>query len=504
MAAKRPNASALAQGDTGTFDSVESAATAGLRSINDRSTEFGGGVLYNPQTKKYAYTVPTGDGNGEHFSARIQVPQGYQLQGLFHSHPTGADSTAFSNDDINMANQLKMPSYILPYADNKIRRFDPGKTSINRNVMNPDRTMAYGAIVNENPQPQPQTAQAPQQTPAQPQVSDVKQSAQPTAQNTTDEVTVAGSEPSGSGKMSADAYLDSQLGSAKPSADDFLNQHLGPSEDDTTDNTAFEESGIPSTATPGDIGRGIATAVTAIPDTASAMIGAPIAGAVGYTIGGRAKEREYASKFAPPDNLTGQVLQGAGETLSKAVPVGAAAHAVVHQLAQSDTPPTTDMPDISGMDDPTWKSMTPAQREEHMNDVLHGLNTYNQAMQAVLGAKGLGTSMLKAAPGAAAEVATERPVPPRPAPSGPFTASDLTNKPDPLAEPAPAPAKPRIQPKAGESAQQAAERQGLAPAAPEAPPAAPQRRPRVPFVLTLPSSPVVWPATSTRASRPRV
>jgi hypothetical protein len=146
--ANKPAPSALAQGEQGSYATAEAAAVAGLRSIANQNTEVGGGVLYNNQNQKYAYTQPVGQQNGAHFGAAIQVPSGWKMQALYHTHPVGAQSTLFSDDDTNMANQLKVPSYILPRQDDTIRRFDPGSK------INSDSS-AYGAKVDESQLPAP-------------------------------------------------------------------------------------------------------------------------------------------------------------------------------------------------------------------------------------------------------------------------------------------------------------------------------------------------------------
>lgn len=147
--------SALKDGDQGNYDTVESAAIAGLRSVTGQDMEYGGGILQNKQSGKYAYTQPVGQGQGSHFGARVQVPQGWQMSATFHTHPNGPNSTNFSGDDVNMAQQLKMPSYILPYQDNTIRKFDPADRASNHvyNSGDPDRAYAPGVSVTEGPIP---------------------------------------------------------------------------------------------------------------------------------------------------------------------------------------------------------------------------------------------------------------------------------------------------------------------------------------------------------------
>jgi hypothetical protein len=150
----KPAPSALAAGEKGSYPSVEAAAIAGLRSIpKGGSNEVGGGVLLNQQNGQYAFTQPVGQSNGYHFGAAVQVPQGWQLQGIYHTHPSGPSSTHFSSDDVNMANQLKVPSYILPADDDTIRRLDPGKQP-DHSAFNPSQSYSYGATVKE-PQSSP-------------------------------------------------------------------------------------------------------------------------------------------------------------------------------------------------------------------------------------------------------------------------------------------------------------------------------------------------------------
>lgn len=153
MGSKSP-ASTLADGDLGTYDTAQAAAIAGLRSIKETTSEYGGGVLYNPGTKKYSYTQPVGQGDGSHFGARIAVPQGWQLDSIYHTHPKGPQSSVFSMDDVNMAQQLNKPSYILPLADNTIRKFDPSDSESNhvvRKGFDPSASYAPGVPIYEGP-----------------------------------------------------------------------------------------------------------------------------------------------------------------------------------------------------------------------------------------------------------------------------------------------------------------------------------------------------------------
>ena len=148
----KPAVSQLADKDVGSYDSHESAAIAALAALRggDKSVERGGGILYNPQSQKYAFTQPVGQLDGAHFSASIAVPHGWQLSALYHSHPAGQQSTLFSDDDIAQAKQLKIPSYILAHYDDKIRAFDPVTSAVTRSV---NGSSSVGSLVDESPPP---------------------------------------------------------------------------------------------------------------------------------------------------------------------------------------------------------------------------------------------------------------------------------------------------------------------------------------------------------------
>lgn len=155
----RPNVSRLADNDAGSYESAEAAAVAALGALRsgDKHVERGGGILYNAQTQKYAFTQPVGQLDDAHFSASIAVPQGWQLKSIYHSHPEGPQSTIFSGDDVAMAQQLKIPSYILAHYDNKIRVFDPATSAVTRSA---GTSSSIGSLVDE-PAPSPPTAATP-------------------------------------------------------------------------------------------------------------------------------------------------------------------------------------------------------------------------------------------------------------------------------------------------------------------------------------------------------
>lgn len=91
------------------------------------------GVVIRNADGHYAYSIPLTSARQDDFALRAQVAKGQQLAAIWHSHP-GNDQTAgyFSPQDISMADQLKIPSYIRFNSDGSVRRYMPGKTKLNQ------------------------------------------------------------------------------------------------------------------------------------------------------------------------------------------------------------------------------------------------------------------------------------------------------------------------------------------------------------------------------------
>lgn len=134
-----------------TYPTASAAAVAALRGISDKGFERGGGILYNKEQDTYAATEPVGQNDGSHFAAAVSVPQGWQLHSTYHTHPSGMRSTQFSGDDIDTANQLKAPSYILARDDDKVRMFDPKSSKVSTDITNGRVSYSNGSLVDETP-----------------------------------------------------------------------------------------------------------------------------------------------------------------------------------------------------------------------------------------------------------------------------------------------------------------------------------------------------------------
>lgn len=89
------------------------------------------GVIYKNTDGHYAFSIPLTSARHDDFALRAQVGKGQELAAIWHSHP-GKDTIAgyFSPNDISMADQLKIPSYIRFNSDGTVRSYTPGKTKL--------------------------------------------------------------------------------------------------------------------------------------------------------------------------------------------------------------------------------------------------------------------------------------------------------------------------------------------------------------------------------------
>lgn len=109
-------------------DNKDQAAVTALTNasqVTDKA-ETGGAIYQNPQGQ-YCYSIPVGGKQAEHFQLRAQSTPEQRVVGVYHTHPGGGGDTAaqFSPDDVNMANQLKMQSYIKALQSGVVKRYDP-------------------------------------------------------------------------------------------------------------------------------------------------------------------------------------------------------------------------------------------------------------------------------------------------------------------------------------------------------------------------------------------
>jgi hypothetical protein len=119
------------------FNSLEEAvyrAAQHARSVYDNRNEAIS-LVYEHEGKFY-YTLPRNSAAGQkggHTQAVLSVPPN-SARYIVHNHPQGQDMVSFSENDINMAEKMKIPSVIVYDGEEKnsmaLRRYVPGQSKI--------------------------------------------------------------------------------------------------------------------------------------------------------------------------------------------------------------------------------------------------------------------------------------------------------------------------------------------------------------------------------------
>lgn len=110
------------------FRSPDDAAVDVLNRIAESMYESGG-VVYRDKRGQYSYSAPMGNQQTGKFEATAQIPQSAQLSAIYHTHPDGPQSELFSPEDVNLARDRRLQSYIKVMKSGDIRRFDPKSSS---------------------------------------------------------------------------------------------------------------------------------------------------------------------------------------------------------------------------------------------------------------------------------------------------------------------------------------------------------------------------------------
>lgn len=112
------------------FDNLDQAAHEVCAGFDKKSKVEQSAALFKRADGKYAYSAPVTNEDHDNFGMRVQLPKGVMLAGVVHSH-LGTDELGqyFSPNDISIAHQLNVPSYICFARDNSVRRYTPGQTS---------------------------------------------------------------------------------------------------------------------------------------------------------------------------------------------------------------------------------------------------------------------------------------------------------------------------------------------------------------------------------------
>ena len=110
------------------FSDTHAAARAIGNNFSDKGGEQAAAIIKGTDGQyRYTTSVP---GTQDNFSMHVGLRQGESLAGIMHSHPgTDNDAKVFSPNDIDTANQLKVPSYVqFSGQNNAIRMYTPGVT----------------------------------------------------------------------------------------------------------------------------------------------------------------------------------------------------------------------------------------------------------------------------------------------------------------------------------------------------------------------------------------
>lgn len=111
------------------FQTAAAAADAVSKSFaQQKDTEQAAVVIKRPDGT-YGYSTVAPQETHDSFALRAQFPKDHVLAGIVHSHPgTDALGQVFSPQDLQVAETLKVPSYIRFVNDNTIRQYVPGTT----------------------------------------------------------------------------------------------------------------------------------------------------------------------------------------------------------------------------------------------------------------------------------------------------------------------------------------------------------------------------------------
>lgn len=110
---------------------MDMAVAAAIKRLKiQQNAEQAGAIFQNPEGL-YAYSLPVTMRDRDNFAFDVHNSAERKLAAFWHTHPPdmgGDDSGFFSPNDLNVANQLNIPSYIQFLADNSLRRYIPKKT----------------------------------------------------------------------------------------------------------------------------------------------------------------------------------------------------------------------------------------------------------------------------------------------------------------------------------------------------------------------------------------
>lgn len=140
---------ALATGKGPSYSTQMQAVRAALNASSVHYRSEYGGIIYE-LNHRYYYTRPVTLEESSEVRFKVEIVRTAHLVALYHTHPPGALSSLFSECDIEIADQLHVPSYILVLDKGQIKSFVPGVTKTfeqGGGVLTPRVTASYGKVV---------------------------------------------------------------------------------------------------------------------------------------------------------------------------------------------------------------------------------------------------------------------------------------------------------------------------------------------------------------------
>jgi hypothetical protein len=111
----------------GELETALSAAITDMRSMPDQTKEYATALI---QTDERIIYAPIVAGDNDSFKLSVSLHKGDKIVALLHTHPgTNSSTRMFSPQDISMAQQLKVPSYIYLITDGTTMRYAPGSSN---------------------------------------------------------------------------------------------------------------------------------------------------------------------------------------------------------------------------------------------------------------------------------------------------------------------------------------------------------------------------------------
>ncbi len=119
----------LATGQGTLYSSSLNAVEAGLKAASAHYRSEYGGIVYE-LNGHYYYTPPVTVEESSEVRFEIEILRSAHIVALYHTHTPGALSSLFSQDDIEVANKLHVPSYIFVLDKSEIKCYVPGVTPV--------------------------------------------------------------------------------------------------------------------------------------------------------------------------------------------------------------------------------------------------------------------------------------------------------------------------------------------------------------------------------------